>query len=129
MTDERVRDDGFDAWMDALEDDETYYLECVEGHGSLPPRQVCPECGVDSLSREPLPASGTIETFTIVHVPTPAFEDDAPYATAIVDFGPVRITGRVLESDVDDVTAGTTVSLTSTVSETTGDRLIAFRPR
>lgn len=127
MTDDRVRDDGFDAWMDALEDDEPYYLECGEGHGSLPPRRVCPACGDHSLSREPLPATGTIETHTIVHVPTPAFEDDAPYATAIVDFGPVRITGQLVDADVDAVATGLPVELESATTRTTGERVIGFR--
>ncbi|WP_254862402.1 Zn-ribbon domain-containing OB-fold protein [Halovivax gelatinilyticus] len=119
---------GFDDWMDALEAGDPYYIECANGHGSLPPRRICPECGEQSLSEEPLPDTGTVETFSTVHVPTPAFQDDAPYVTAIVDFGPVRVTGRVLDVAPEEVEHSLTVSLTSTKSETTDDRLIAFEP-
>ena len=76
--DERVRDGGFDEWLDALEREEAYYLECPAEHGSLPPRRVCPECGAGELAEQPLPDSGEVETFTVTHIPTPSFEDDAP---------------------------------------------------
>ncbi|WP_290819232.1 Zn-ribbon domain-containing OB-fold protein [Halovivax sp.] len=124
-----VGDAGFDEWLDALERDEAYYLECPAGHGSLPPRRVCPACGEPVLEERPLPDVGEIETFTVTHVPTPSFEEDAPYAAAIADFGPVRITGQVVGADVADVENGMTVQPTVHVSETTGDRLIAFRMR
>lgn len=124
-----ANDAGYDDWLDALEDDRAYYVECAEGHGMLPPRRVCPECGSTDLGEEPLPDVGEIETSTITHVPTPSFEDDAPYVTAIANFGPVRVTGQVVGVDVDDVEVGATVALEVSVSETTGDRLIALRPR
>ena len=124
-----ARDDGFDDWLDALEAAEAFYLECPEGHGSLPPRRVCPERGTDDLAEASLPDVGELVTYTITHVPTPAFEADAPYATAIVDFGPVRVTGRVLDVPVDDVEPGLTVEAVVTEAETTGDRLIGFRLR
>lgn len=124
-----ARDDGFDDWLDALEDGEAFYLECAAGHGSLPPRRVCPECGTDDLAERSLPDVGEVDTYTVTHVPTPAFADDAPYATAVVDFGPVRVTGQVLDLPVDEVEPGLTVEATVTETETTGDRLIGFRPR
>ncbi|MFC6718144.1 Zn-ribbon domain-containing OB-fold protein [Natrialbaceae archaeon GCM10025810] len=119
---------GYDEWLEAVEDDEAYYLECANGHGSLPPRSVCPECGSTELEEVPLPDTGEVETFTINHVPTPAFEDDAPYATAIADFGPVRITGQFVGVDLERVENGMTVALEITTSETTGDRVVGFEP-
>ena len=124
-----ARDAGYDDWLDAAEAGEPYYLECPEGHGSLPPRRVCPECGATDLEETPLPAAGEIATFTITHVPTPSFADDAPYAVAVADFGPVRITGQVVGVDPSDVETGTTVELEVTSAETTGDRVLALRPR
>ncbi|ADD06036.1 DUF35 family protein [Natrialba magadii ATCC 43099] len=121
-----VRDAGFDDWLDAAEDGEAYYLECPEGHTSLPPRRLCPECGSADLTEQPLPDTGEIATFTVTHVPTPAFEDDAPYATAIVDFGPVRVTGQIVDRDPDEVETGQTVALDITRSETTDERVIGF---
>ncbi|THE62977.1 nucleic acid-binding protein [Salinadaptatus halalkaliphilus] len=123
-----VGDAGFDDWLDAAAEGEADALECPEGHGSLPPRHVCPECGATDLTAVPLPDTGTIETFTVTHVPTPAFEDDAPYATAIADFGPVRITGQVVNADLETVENGLEVALEVTVSETTGERVLGFEP-
>ena len=128
MSENTVRDAGFDEWLDAAAEGDAYYLECPEGHGSLPPRRVCPDCGSTDLEEALLPESGEIETFTVTHVPTPAFEDDAPYATAIANFGPVRITGQVVGVDVDAVENGLEVELEVTVSETTGERVLGFSP-
>ncbi|WP_137289609.1 Zn-ribbon domain-containing OB-fold protein [Natronorubrum halophilum] len=123
-----IQDAGFDDWIDAATAGEAYALECPNGHGSLPPRRVCPDCGSTELEEVPLPETGEIETFTVTHVPTPAFADDAPYATAIADFGPVRITGQVVGIDLERVETGLEVELEITVSETTGDRVIGFSP-
>ncbi|WP_226005746.1 Zn-ribbon domain-containing OB-fold protein [Natrinema salinisoli] len=124
---EHVPDAGFDEWLAAAEDGEGYYLECANGHGSLPPRRVCPDCGSTDLEEVDLPETGEIQTYTVTHVPTPAFEEDAPYATAVVDFGPVRLTGQVVDVDLEDVETGMRVALEITVSETTGERVIGLR--
>ena len=124
----RTRDAGFDEWLDAAEDGEAYYLECANGHGSLPPRRVCPDCGSTDLEEVPLPESGEVATFTVTHVPTPAFEEDAPYATAVVDFGPVRITGQIVGIDLEAIENGLEVEPEITVSETTGERVLSFSP-
>ena len=125
---DRVRDEGFDDWLDALEDGDAYYLACPDDHGSLPPRLVCPVCGSSSLETRPLPGTGTVDTYTITHVPTPSFEADAPYVTAIAEFGPVRLTGQLQVDDVDDAATGITVAAAVVTSETTGDRLVGFVP-
>ena len=126
-----IRDAGFDEWVEAAAEDESYYLECANGHGSLPPRRVCPEPGCDSseLSERPLPETGEIETYTVTAVPTPSFEDDAPYAVAIADFGPVRVTGQVVDTDLEEIESGMAVTLEVRSSATTGERIVAFRPR
>ncbi|MEY7850709.1 Zn-ribbon domain-containing OB-fold protein [Natrarchaeobius sp. A-rgal3] len=121
-----VQDAGYDEWLDAAEEDDAFYLECPNGHGSLPPRRVCPDCGSTELARVELPATGEVETFTVTHVPTPAFEDDAPYATAIANFGPVRITGQIIGLDPDAVENGLEVELVVTVSETTDERVLGL---
>ncbi|APW99861.1 nucleic acid-binding protein [Halobiforma lacisalsi AJ5] len=126
--DETVQDAGFDDWLDAAENGGAYYLECPEGHGSLPPRRVCPDCGATELAERELPDTGEIETFTVTHVPTPAFEDDAPYATAIANFGPVRITGQVVGIDLEAIENGLEVTIDVSVSETTDERVVAFEP-
>lgn len=123
-----VRDAGFDDFLDALADGDGYYLACADGHGSLPPRRACPHCGRTDLTEEPLPETGDVATHTQVHVPTPAFADDAPYVDAVVDFGPVRLTGQVL-ADPADVEVGLPVEPGVGETATTGERLLVFEPR
>ncbi len=128
MNDE-VRDAGYDDWLDAVAAGEGYYLECPNGHGSLPPRHACPHCGARDLASEPLPETGEIEVHTVVHVATPGFVHDAPYATALADFGPVRLTGVVRGVEPADVENGATVEAEVGESETTGERLLVLRQR
>ena len=127
-------------WLDALADGEGFALTCPEGHGSLPPRRVCPECGSTDLSREPLDETGTVETYSVVHVPSPRFADDAPYVTAVVDVGPTRLTGIVRggggETGCGDgaadappaVDIGDAVTVGVGERATDGERLVVFRP-
>ncbi len=124
-----VRDAGYDEFLDALAAGEGYYLECPNGHGSLPPRTVCPTCGDADLSEAALPTAGEVETWTETTVATPQFADDAPYVTAVAAFGPVRLTGVLRGVDADDDPTGTTVEATVEDRETTGEPLVAFRPR
>jgi uncharacterized OB-fold protein len=121
--------EGYDEWLDALGTGEGYYLECPEGHGWLPPRRVCPECGATDLAETDLPGSGEVVTYTVTQVASPSFAEDAPYVVAIVDFGPVRTTGQVRGVDPDDVDVGMVVGATVGDRETTDDRLVEFRPR
>jgi hypothetical protein len=118
----------YDEWLDAIESGEGFYLESPEGHGSLPPRRVCPHSGSTDLTREPLPETGTIETYTVVHVGATKFDDDTPYVSAVVDFGPVAVTGVVRGVDPEAVAVGDEVTVTVETRETTDDRLVVFRP-
>lgn len=126
---ENALDGEYDAWLDSIETDGGYYIECENGHGWLPPRHVCPDCGSRELTDEPLPDSGTIATHTTITVATPQFEDDVPYVTAIADFGPVSITGIVRGVDPADVAIDDVVGIEVGERETTGDRAVVFRPR
>lgn len=121
-----MTDAGYDEWLDALDSGEGYYLACEEGHGSLPPRRVCPHCGSPDLSEEPLPESGTVETFTVVHVPAPSFADEAPYATVVADFGAVRLTGVLGGDAVEEVEVGSTVEAGADVNEKSESRMVRF---
>jgi uncharacterized OB-fold protein len=123
-----MSDADYKAWLDALDAGEGYALVCPDGHGSLPPRRVCPECGSSALSREPLAETGRIETFSVVHVPSPRFADDAPYVTAVADFGPVRTTGVLRGVDSDEATVGLSVEVGVEERATDGESLVVFRP-
>lgn len=119
---------GYDAFVDAVADGEGFYLECPNGHGSLPPRRACPRCGETELTASALATTGTVETVTEVHVPTPQLADDAPYRTAIARFGPVRVTGFLRGFDPEADPVGTAVTLGVEPTETEGDRALVLRP-
>jgi hypothetical protein len=127
--DEEVADAGYDEWIEAVREGEGYYVSCENGHGSLPPRRVCPHCGSLDIEETPLPDSGEVETFTITHVATPNFADDTPYAVGIVRFGDVRVTGQLRDVDVEAVEVGMQVAIDVDQTETMGDDLVVFRPR
>ena len=126
---DKARDGQYDDLIDAIEVGEGYYLECANGHGWLPPRRVCPDCRSRDLTETPLPESGEVATYTTVAVATPQFSADTPYVTAIVDYGPVRVTGLLRGVDPDDIEVGMPVGIEVGERETTGDRAIVFRPR
>jgi uncharacterized OB-fold protein len=123
-----VADADYDEWLDALASGEGYALVCPAGHGSLPPRRTCPECGSTALSREPLDATGRVETCSVVHVPSPRFAGDAPYVSAIVDLGPVRVTGVLRGVDADGDAVGLSVAAGVEERATDGEPLLVFRP-
>lgn len=130
MSDEEsIRDEGYDDLLDALESGEGFYLECPEGHGSLPPRRVCPHCGATDLEEVALPETGKVETHTTVHVASPSFVDDTPYVTAVADFGAVRVTGQIRDADPETVETGLEVTPGVGETETAGERVLVFRPR
>lgn len=124
---DRARDGAYADLLDAIEAGEGTYLACEAGHGWLPPRRICPACGSRDLAVEPLPDAGELVSFTEVAVPAPAFSDDAPYITALADFGPVQITGLLRGSSAPEI--GDVVGLEVGERRTTEDRAIVFRPR
>ncbi|PSQ49515.1 nucleic acid-binding protein [Halobacteriales archaeon SW_7_65_23] len=125
---ERVRDSGYDDFLDAVEENEPFYLRGPSGNGWLPPRIRDPVTGERGLEEEPLPDTGEILTMTTVHVSGPSFADDTPYVVAIAEFGPVRMTGQVRGVDPDDVEIGQSVEIGVDRTETTGERLVVFDP-
>lgn len=119
-------DAGYDDVIDAIEAGEGYYLACSEGHGSMPPRVACPQCGDTDLTAEPLPDRGEILTYTRTEVSTPDFTDDSPYVVAVVDMGPVRLTGQLQNVDPESIPIGATVTPVVKTRKTTDDPLLAF---
>jgi uncharacterized OB-fold protein len=121
-------DEGYDAFLDALASGDGYYLACTNGHGSLPPREVCPVCADAALTETPLPESGEVLTFTVLHVTTPDFDDDLPYLTAVVDFGTVNLTGLYRGVDPAAADLGDRVVVGVEERATTDERVVVFRP-
>lgn len=56
----------------------------------FPPRPFCPTCLSTDVEWKPVSGRATLHTYVINHRPAPGFEQDAPYAIAVVqlDEGP-----------------------------------------
>ena len=61
------------------------------------PRAACPRCGSTDVSWVRASGRATLHTYLINHRPAPGFEEDAPYAIAIVELeeGPRMMTNIV----------------------------------
>ena len=119
-----TRDDGYDDFLDAVEAGEPFYLQSDDGTTYLPPMSADPVTG-DELHTRSLPQTGEILTYTRTSVASPEFADDAPYLTAIADFGPVSLTGQV-QTDADELDIGQTVTLGVEHRETDDARVLVF---
>jgi uncharacterized OB-fold protein len=51
----------------------------------FPPSPFCPRCLSDDVEWRVASGRGRLHTYLIAHRPAPGFEDDAPYAIAIVE--------------------------------------------
>jgi uncharacterized OB-fold protein len=49
------------------------------------PRTACPHCGSTDVTWETVSGRGRLHTYVINHRPAPGFEDEAPYAIAVVE--------------------------------------------
>jgi len=63
----------------------------------FPPRPFCPSCGSRDVSSFVASGRGTLHSYVINQRPAPGFEDDAPYAIAVVQLeeGPRLMTNIV----------------------------------
>ena len=83
-------------FWDGCKEGELRLQRCTDCDGGsyFPPRPFCPKCG--SRKVEVYPASGraVLYSYVINHRPAPGFEDDAPYAIAVVELeeGPRMMT-------------------------------------
>jgi uncharacterized OB-fold protein len=52
---------------------------------TFPPRASCPRCGTQTLKWLPLSGEGEIYSYVISHLAAPGFENDVPYAIAVIE--------------------------------------------
>jgi uncharacterized OB-fold protein len=121
--------DWFDHFTDAIESDEQQSLVCGAcGHGTLPPRRLCPACGSTELSREPLSGRGAVRSFTEISVTTPKFHGETPYAVVLVELDEgLTLAGQLREVTAEDVAIGDEVVL-GTEPRDAGTAVLTFRP-
>ncbi len=70
-------------------------LDCAKAY--FYPRPVCPECGSTRVEWFTASGEATLYSYVINHKPAPGFEDDGPYAIAVVQLaeGPRMMTNLV----------------------------------
>jgi hypothetical protein len=87
----------FKQFFDNLNDGKLLGLKCEDcGKITCPPQIVCQECGGENLEIVEMKKSGTIKTFTVIHVAPTGLEDETPYVVCEIetDDGP-WIIGRL----------------------------------
>ena len=93
------------------ENPQRYRMEAARctrcGRTWFPPREICPSCRNVAFETTRLAGEGAGETFTVIHVAPSGFEDQSPYAVAIVklDDG-VRITCQLVDCDPGSIQLG-----------------------
>ncbi len=102
-------------------------LQCQEFY--FPPRPMCPKCWSDQVAWETVSGRGTLYTYVINHRPAPGFEDDAPYAIAVVQLeeGP-RLMSNIVEVDNTPENLVVDMPLEVTFEERGDVMLPQFRP-
>jgi len=101
------------------------------GRTRHPPGPRCPACRGDAWEFAPLPGTGTVYTYTVVHKAfLPALVDTVPYVVAAVELdggGGTRLVSNVVDVDPHDVRVGLAVEV---VWEDMGPELALprFRP-
>ena len=73
----------------------------------FPPRLICDKCQAREFTKSHLPDKGRVVTFTVIHTPPPEFEDESPYAMAIVELeNGVKMFSQLVDMDPADVKIG-----------------------
>ncbi len=85
-------------FWDAAQRDELCIQYCHDcGSHYFYPRPFCPDCFGENVTWEAVSGRATLHSYVINHRPAPGFEDEAPYAIALVQLheGPRMMTNIV----------------------------------
>jgi uncharacterized OB-fold protein len=78
-----------------------------------PPRPLCPRCGSFDVEWIELAGTGTLFTYSTVHLPFhPALRDTVPYVVAVVTLdgtGGTRMASNLVDAPIDQLRAGLAV--------------------
>jgi len=76
----------------------------------FPPRLVCSGCRGQEFTKVTLADTGTVETFTVIHVAPTGFGDQVPYAVGIIKLEDgVKLTAQIVDADLSSLAIGTRV--------------------
>jgi len=82
------------------------------GKVHFPPRLICDACRCREFEDTTLPREGKILTWTVIYVPPPNFDLEAPYVVAIVELeGGVRLTCQVVDCGPEELAVDVPVEL------------------
>ena len=76
----------FKEFFDKLDEGKLLGLKCKDcGKITCPPQTVCQECGGENLEVVEMKKTGTIKTFTVIHVAPTGLEDEAHYIVCEIE--------------------------------------------
>jgi uncharacterized OB-fold protein len=88
----------------------------------FPPKADCPSCLSSDVEWVEITGKGKLQTFAKVLYGPTGFESDQPYTLAIVDFGKLRVFGR-MSKDVQDADVKIGMEVTVAPVKYAGDRI------
>ncbi len=93
------------------------------GYIAYPPRGICPECKCREFTDIRLSNKGRLLTYTIIHVPLPQLDKDAPYAVGIIETEEgARMTVGIADVDPPELSIGMPVMLEFRKIQEDGDQ-------
>ena len=93
------------------------------------PKEICNKCLSTEATWTPISGDGEVYTFTVIRrAPTPAYQEDAPYAIVHVEMAEgFRMVGTLMDGDPEAVTVGQKVKVA--YDDVTSDwTLLRFQP-
>lgn len=127
-------------YWEAAHDGELVVQRCRGcGERQFYPRRVCRHCGSRDLTLEAVTGTGTVYSFTRVHVAgQPGYDDDTPYVVALVELDlpaenpsgrPIRLTTHITGTPDTDVAIGQPVTVSfEPISDDPAVSLPVFTP-
>lgn len=119
----------FDDFAAAIDAGEAHYLACEAcGEATLPPREICPDCGGTDLTETPLPERGEVLSFTEISVTIPKFQGETPYTCVLAEVADgLSLTGQLRGGTAEAVAIGDEV-VVGVESRESGTPVVTFRP-
>lgn len=89
----------------------------------FPPRDICPDCGMDAKTTFQFSGKGEVYSFTTVHQAPAGHEENAPYTLALVQLeeGPM-ISAQLTDLDDKAIEIGMPVEMVTRKLRSEGDR-------